>query len=115
MKIDITQIAVALIALLSAVITGFLIPWLKSKFNLNQTNINESQRYLFMLIIETAVKAAEQLYNSDQGKEKKQYVLDLLAEQGFNVDDKALDAAIESLVLDLHRQLNPNPVQTTET
>lgn len=106
MKIDITQITVALIALLSAIVTGFLIPWLKSKIGINNDKITDNQRAVLKMIIVTAVKAAEQLYNSDQGQEKKAYVLNLLKEQGYDIDSDALDAAIESAVLDLHRQLN---------
>lgn len=107
MNIDLTQIAVAFIALLSAIVTGFIIPWLKSKIGINNDKLTENQRALLKLAINTAVKAAEQLYNSDQGKEKKAYVLKILEEQGFAIDTDALDAAIEAAVLELHRQLNP--------
>ena len=106
MNIDITKIVVALIGLLSTVLTGFLSPWLKSKININNGKISENQSYMIKLIINTAVKAAEQLYNSDEGKEKKAYVINLLKEQGLDVDLPEIDAAIEAAVLELHRQIN---------
>ena len=110
MTFDITQIVVALIGLLSAVITGFLIPWIKSKININNDKISDNQRAILKQIIVTAVTAAEQLYNSDQGKEKKAYVVDLLEKQGYHVDNEALDSAIEAAVYELHHAIIPeNP------
>ena len=107
MNIDITKIVIALIGLLSAVITGFLIPWLKSKIGINNGQITENQRALLELAINTAVTAAEQLYNSDEGQEKKAYVIRILKEQGLYVDTEAFDAAIEAAVLELHAALKP--------
>ena len=102
MNIDITQIAVALIALLSAVITGFIIPWLKSKISINNDKLSDNQRALLTLSIETAVKAAEQLFYSEEGEKKKAYVLSILRAQGFDVDSSALDAEVEKMVFDVH-------------
>ena len=106
MQIDITQIVIALIGLLSTILTGFAVPWLKSKIDINNGKVTENQAYMIKLVINTAVKAAEQLYNSDAGKEKKAYVIDLLKEQGIDVDLPEIDAAIEAAVLELHRQIN---------
>ena len=106
MQIDITQIVIALIGLLSTILTGFAVPWLKSKIDINNGKVSENQAYMIKLVINTAVKAAEQLYNSDAGKEKKAYVVDLLKEQGIDVDLPEVDAAIEAAVLELHRQIN---------
>lgn len=105
MNIDLTQIAISIIALLSAVITGFIIPWVKSKINVNNDKITDNQRMLLKLAINTAVKAAEQLFNSDQGEQKKAYVISILESQGYTVDKGAIDAAIEAAVLELHRNL----------
>lgn len=106
MNIDITKIVIAIIGLLSTILTGFLIPWLKTKIDINSGKVTENQAYMIKLIINTAVKAAEQLYNSDQGKEKKAYVVELLKDQGIDVDMPSVDAAIEAAVLELHRQIN---------
>ena len=107
MKIDITQIVVALIGLLSAILTGFLVPWIKSKIGVNNDKITDNQRMLLKLAIETAVTAAEQIYKSDEGQKKKAYVIGLLENQGFTVDSAALDAAVEAAVYRIKREYHP--------
>jgi hypothetical protein len=47
------------------------------------------------------VFAAEQLFTSDMWREKKQYVVDLLKENGYTVDVTAVDALIEATVREL--------------
>lgn len=112
MQIDITQIAVAVIALLSAIITGFVIPWLRSKIAVNADKMTDNQKALLKLAIDTAVRAAEQIYYSEQGQEKKAYVIKVLAEQGYILDptaiDEALNAAIESSVYEIKQNAKAN-------
>ena len=105
MNIDMTQIILAVIALISAVITGFLIPLLKAKLLSENSKLSKTQQDLLMLAVTTAVTAAEQLYRSDEGQQKKAYVLAILKQQGFDVDSAAIDAAIEAVVLELHEEL----------
>jgi len=94
--IDITAVINAVVALIAAVITAFVIPWIKSK-------TTSQQREELVAWTKIAVSAAEQIYKGDQrGAEKKQYVLDFLAKNGFSIDDEAVDAAIEAAV----KQLN---------
>lgn len=89
---DITRIVLALIGLCSAIITGFVVPLIKSK-------LNSEQEKLLQVMINCAVSAAEQLFKeSGMGAEKKQYVLNWLTENGVNIDDSRLDAMIESAV-----------------
>ena len=106
MNIDLTQIILAVIALISAILTGFVIPWLKTKINVESGKLSETQAALLKLAINTAVRAAEQLYNSDEGQKKKAYVLDILKAQGYEVDQVALDAAIEAAVYNLKEKIN---------
>lgn len=106
MNVDLTQIILAVIALLSAVLTGFVIPLLKAKLLSENSKLTDNQQALFRLAVTTAVRAAEQLYNSEEGQKKKAYVLDILYKQGYNVDSDAVDAAIEEAVLILHRSLD---------
>jgi hypothetical protein len=95
MEVDITRIVLALIGLCSAVITGFLIPYLKSK-------LNNEQEALLQTMIDCAVAAAEQLFRQPgSGADKKQYVLNWLTENGINIDSAKLDAMIESAVYTL--------------
>ena len=91
MNIDYTELIQAVIALLSAIITGFLIPYLKRK--LSEQKLEELRHW-----IAVGVKAAEQLYGSQTGQQKKEYVISFLLSKGivFNVDE--VTALIESEV-----------------
>lgn len=75
MQIDLTQIFVALIGLIGLVLTGFVIPLLKKKLSVEDGKITQVQSDLLWTLIDTGVKAAEMLYNSDEGQKKKAYVL----------------------------------------
>jgi LL-H family phage holin len=100
MNIDITQICVALISLATALITTFLIPYIKSK-----TNSEEISKYLSFVKI--AVQAAEQIYTgSGRGAEKKEYVVNYLESQGIKLDTETLNNMIESAVNELKVELN---------
>lgn len=92
MTIDLTDIIVALIGLLSAVITAFVIPWLKTKLDANKWAE-------LVDVAGVAVNAAEQLFKgSGRGDEKLAYVLNYLNEQGYKVDDATLRNVIEDAV-----------------
>lgn len=94
--IDITAVINAIIAFIAAAITVFVIPWIRSK-------TTSQQREELVAWAKIAVSAAEQLFQgSGRGAEKKRYVLDFLAENGFTVDEEAVNAAIEAAV----KQLN---------
>lgn len=98
MKYDVTPVIQAIIALCATLITVFLIPWIKEKAG--------SQGLENMLAwVKIAVAAAEQIYTSAQGDEKKQYVLEFLESKGIVVDDEIIDNAIEAAVLELHNNL----------
>lgn len=94
MTIDLTQIILAIITLIGAIITRYLIPWLKGK-------LDERQYDVFNGLVKVGVYAAEQIFTSTQWKEKKQYVLDLLKENGYQIDATAVDALIEATVREL--------------
>lgn len=96
--IDITAIINAVVALIAAVITAFVIPWIKSK-------TTAQQREELIAWTKIAVSAAEQMYKGNQrGSEKKQYVLDFLEKNGFTVDEVAVNAAIEAAVKQLNSE-----------
>lgn len=96
--IDLTPVINAVIALAAALITAFVIPWIKR-------NTSAKDREEFLKWVEIAVAAAEQLFYSTQGKEKKKYVVQFLEEKGFAFSEEEVDAAIEGAVLRLHRDL----------
>ena len=93
--IDLTPLFNALITLIAAAVTAFLIPWLRSR-------TTAAQREELLAWAAIAVRAAEQLYTgSGRGEEKKRYVLTFLAERGYTLDTASLDALIESTVQQL--------------
>lgn len=92
--IDITQIVVALIGLLSTIITAFLIPFLRNK-------LNDRQNEVFDSVVRVGVYAAEQIFGAAKGTEKKEYVVNLLKERGYDVNAEIVDAAIEAAVREL--------------
>lgn len=95
---DYTNIITAVITLLTALLTAFFIPWLKERVGAEK--LAKWQQY-----VEIAVRAAEQLYDTAQGKEKKAYVLQYLASKGIQFDSDTVDKMIESAVLMLHSEL----------
>ena len=94
--IDITPIVNAVIALIAAAVSVFLIPWIKSK-------TTDAQRKELVEWVKIGVAAAEQLYKGQgRGEEKKQYVLDFLKQKGVTVDEESINAAIEAAVSQLN-------------
>ena len=95
MTIDLTSIANAVIALIAAIITAFVIPWIRSK-------TTAAQFEKIKMWVTVAVEAAEQLYNgTGRGEEKKAYVVKFLQEKGFTLDPDSLDKLIEAAVFNL--------------
>lgn len=94
MKTDYTFIFELIITILSAVVTGFVIPVLKRKLSAEKQN-------QLLYWVQIAVKAAEQLFGSKTGQQKKEYVVSFLLSKGivFNVDE--VTAMIESEVYKL--------------
>lgn len=98
MNIDVTVIVNAVIALIAAVVSTFLIPWIKSK-------TTSQQREELVAWVKIAVAAAEQVYKGEKrGNEKKQYVLDFLAKNGFSINEDGVNAAIEAAVKQLNSE-----------
>lgn len=95
--IDITPVIEAVVALLLAVLTYILIPWLKSKYAAQQTA--DLLRW-----VDIAVAAAEQTMRL--GAVKKDFVSEFLRSKGYSVNETELDAAIEAAVLKLHKELD---------
>lgn len=98
MTIDLTQVVSAVITLVVAVISAFLIPYLRAKVGTEKFEIIRKW-------ITVAVEAAEQIYvGSGRGTEKKQYVLDFLNSKGYKLDLDSIDNLIESAVLGLTKK-----------
>ena len=95
---DLTPLFQAIITLIAAIITAFLIPYIKSKASAEQLKQIETW-------VKVAVQAAEQLYTTPQaGEIKKQYVIDFLTSKGYTVDMQKIDALIEATVFSLNKK-----------
>ncbi len=90
MKIDLTALVQAIIVLFAALITGYVIPWVKSK-------TTENQQKILSAAVGFAVQAAEQLYGSGKGQEKKQYVINYLESKGFELDETMIEGIVKEL------------------
>lgn len=93
--IDLTPIFQAILALLAALITYKLIPWIKAKTTQEQQN-------LLLSVTSVLVFAAEQLYGAGRGEEKLDYVIGELEERGFTADRAAIEAVIKDYTDRLH-------------
>lgn len=95
---DVTNIIEIVIALIGAIITAFVIPWLRIK-------TTTAQRETTATIVKTLVYAAEQIFGSGAGEEKLQYVADMLKSHGYEIDvndiTDDLRITIESAVSEL--------------
>ena len=93
--VDITYVIEAFITLLFAVITAFLIPWIKTK--ISNEKLAEISEWVAI-----AVQAAEMIYNqAGMGEKKKEYVVNFLASKGFKIDAESINNLIEASVLEL--------------
>lgn len=95
--IDLTPILETIIALIAALVTYKLIPWLKAR-------TTESQQAILMATVRTLVYAAEQLYGAGKGDEKLQYVKQKLEEKGFDVDIDAIEAAVKEITIEITKE-----------
>ena len=95
---DLTPVINAFIALVAALITAFVIPWIKR-------NTSAKDREELLKWVEIAVMAAQQLHHQLKVEERKKYVLDFLAQKGYDVENEEIENAIEAAVLKLHQGL----------
>ncbi len=103
---DITPVINAVIALIAAVITAFVIPWIKSK-------TTAAQREEINAWVKIAVTAAEQIFTeTGMGKEKKAYVLKFLEEKNLKIDEESVDLMIESAVKNMNEAFGKENEQT---
>lgn len=99
--VDLTQVVSAVITLIVAIVSAFLIPYLKSKLG---TEKLETVKFW----VNIAVEAAEMIYvGTGRGQEKKEYVLSFLNSKGFTLNISEIDNLIEAAVLKLKQpQIN---------
>ena len=86
-NINLTPIIQAFLALLAALITYRLIPWIHER-------TTAAQQGNLRAAVKVLVFAAEQLYGAGNGKEKLHYVRERLLEQGYEVDVNEIEGAV---------------------
>lgn len=92
---DLTDIVSLVITLIITVITAFLIPFLKSKVDVDR--FDKIRKW-----VTVAVEAAEMIYKgAGRGEEKKAYVKACLESKGYTLDVDEVENLIEAAVLEL--------------
>ncbi len=95
---DFTPLIEALITLISAVITLFILPKLTKYL---RERLSAEQLSALKEWVKIAVAAAEQLYGSKTGQQKKEYAVSFLLSKGIVFDVDEVTALIESEVYKL--------------
>ena len=93
--INLTDVIACVITLICALITTFLIPYIKTKL--------DAEKYEKLCMwIQVAVEAAEMIYTGPgRGEEKKDYVKTCLEAHGYTLDVDEIENLIESAVYQL--------------
>lgn len=104
---DITKVIVALIGLLSVIVTYVVVPLIKAKKTTEEVSQLAEKTALITKWIVTAVNAAEIFFKAaGSGEEKNSYVLDFIEkkceELGITFDIDAVKAEIEEVGQDFN-------------
>lgn len=89
--LDFTPLFEAIITLLAAVITMYVVPWIKEKYTADQL-------YKIKAVVEIAVYAAEKAYGAGNGKEKFKCVERILEDYGIELDTARLNSLVDSTI-----------------
>lgn len=93
MTIDMTQVVIAVVGLMSVVLTAVIVPLIKSKLTADQWE--NLKNYAV-----AAVQAAEILFGAGHGKEKLDYAMKYIekecAAHGIKVDTDSVRVAVEN-------------------
>ncbi|MCM1329455.1 MAG: phage holin [Ruminococcus sp.] len=102
--IDITPVIEAVITLIVAVITAFVIPWIKSK--VSAAKLQNLQEWAAL-----GVNAAEAVYRGTKlGKDKREYVekylKDLCEKNGYKYNDNEIRIALEDAWRNMTKEMS---------
>ena len=106
--IDLTGICNAIIALLGALVTYRLVPWIRARTTKAQQEVLEAG-------IRTAVYAAEQMYKTGVVQDRLDYALNWLGERGYSVDRAQVEAAVREMQINQWQWQELVTETTTET
>ena len=100
MYIDLTKLIVALLGVLASLACRYVIPYF-----IERTDAEKRSKIFFWAKL--AVEAAEKIFNGPGlGAQKKEYVKEFLEERGYKLNEKEIDIAIESAVLEMQHAMN---------
>lgn len=100
MEINLTEIVVSLIGLLSTILTVVLVPYIKGK-------LTEAQEKELAKWVEIAVHAMEQVVDgTEMGITKKEKVIKYLALLGIDITDERIASQIELLIESFVAKMN---------
>ena len=88
-SVNLTPLFEAIITVLAAIITTYIVPWIKGK-------LSEQQMTKIQNWVSIAVYAAEKLYGAGNGAEKLAYAESILRSKGIELDTDELKALIDS-------------------
>ncbi len=98
MTIDLTNVVIVFIGVLTSIISAYAIPYIKSK-------TTEKQQSIIFALARTAVYAAQQLYESSQSMEKRGYACscmkNMLARYGITLTADEISTYIEGALKDI--------------
>ena len=95
---DYTMLFEGILTVLFALVTLYVIPWIKSK-------VTAEELADIIKWVKIAVQAAEMIYKeSGMGEVKKAYVKTFLEDKGIRYDERQIDSLIESAVLELKEE-----------
>lgn len=99
-NINLTPLFQAFIGLLAAVVSWWVIPWIKA-------HTTEKQQANLAAAARTAVYAAQQIYgaNRDENDAKLRAALEFLRDAGFDFDEAILRQAVEQAVYDMKQAI----------
>ena len=99
--IDLTPSINAVVAVAASIAVRYLVPGIKEK-------TTAKQREDLLAWVDIAVCAAQQLYYHADGSIRLNYALNMLADEGFDIDNKSVRDAVEAAVLKLHQGMVNN-------
>ena len=88
--VDLTGMLQAVVSLSVALITAFLIPWIRGRYTADE-------RRRIAAVYETVVYAAEQLYGAGRGGEKLDWAIGQLEARGLTADRAAIEAQVRHM------------------
>ena len=96
---DYTMLFEGILTVLFALVTLYVIPWIKSK-------VTAEELADIINWVKIAVQAAEMIYKeSGMGEIKKAYVKKFLSDKNIHFDEMDIDTLIEGAVLELKQKL----------